>query len=88
MRYLSLLLAIIFIGCSQKVSGPIVKTVTVTKIVVHKENVPKQFLVSTPIPKVPKNIKLQSQVAGYIIDLYESAKSCKENLKSIKEWNK
>lgn len=74
-------------GCSQKIPKPIVKTVVVTKVKVKKIIVPEELLVIQPIPKVPSNITLQSQVAKYIVNLYNSAKSCVENEKLIKEWN-
>jgi len=88
MKYLLLFLAVLFVGCSQKMPEPIVKTVTVTKIAIQKDKIPSSLLDTKPLPKVPKNIKLQSQVSAYIIDLYNSASSCKANIKSIKEWNK
>ena len=77
-----------FVGCSQKMPEPIVRTVTVTKVVVQKQKVPEGLLVIQSLPKVPTDIKLQSQVAQYITDLYSVAKSCTEDKKNIKQWNK
>lgn len=87
MKYLFLILTVFFVGCSQKAPDPITKTVTVTKIVIQKDKIPEGLLKTKPIPKVPKDISMQSNVANYIIDLYNSAISYKQNLKSIKRWN-
>lgn len=88
MKYFLILIAVIFIGCGQNTPAPIVNTITVTKIKIHKEKVPEELLNTIPIPKVPNNISMQSQVAGYVLDLYNSASSCHENINAIKEWNK
>ena len=90
MKILLSILVIIMIlltGCSQKMPEPVVKTVVVTKIKIKKITVPEELLVIQPVPSVPDNITLQSQVAKYIIELYNSAKTCTEDKMLIKEWN-
>lgn len=86
MKYLPLLF-ILLAGCSQNLPKPLVHNVIVTKIVIHKEKIPSQLLQVKPIPKVPKDISMQSDIAGYIIELYNSASSYKDSIDSIKKWN-
>jgi len=85
MKYLLIFLTVLLMGCSQKMPEPTVRTVT--KVVIQKQSIPSGLLSIPPLPRVPKNISLQSQVAKYIIDLYNVASQYKQNLNSIKEWN-
>lgn len=78
---------LIFTGCSQKIPAPLTHTVTVTKIKIQYIKVPMQFLNVENIPEVPKDISMQSDVANYIIDLYNNAISCHNNIDLIKNWN-
>ena len=90
-KYIKLLLLLIIViimieGCACRQPKPEVITKVVTKIKIKKVYIPKELLVIKPIPKVPNNIKLQSQVARYVLDLYESAKTCKDDKKLIIEY--
>jgi len=46
--------------------------------------IPKQLLVINPLPKIP-NCVMQSDVANYIIDLWQQANNYKDNLEAIKK---
>ena len=45
-----------------------------------------QLIDTEPLPQIP-SITKQSQVADYVVDLVESASTCKENMKAIKAFN-
>lgn len=58
--------------------------ITLTKIKEVKISIPKQLLIINPLPKIP-NCVMQSDVANYIIDLWQQANNYKDNLEAIKK---
>ena len=60
----------------------------ITKVKVEKVKVPNSMLEVNPIPKVPKDIKMQSSVANYIIDLLENDIECNSKIDTIRKFLK
>ncbi len=85
-KLLSLLvLVFILVGCSAKVEPEqIVKTIEVNV------DVPNEYLECEELPKIPllDNKSKDSTVMNYIVDLWNSADSCKKDLESIKQYLK
>lgn len=50
--------------------------------------IPDDLIDMTPLPEVPKDVKLQSEVSKYSVELWNSADSCKSNMLKIYEFNK
>ena len=62
--------------------------IVVTKIKVEKVKVPNEMLEIKAIPKVPKDIKMQSDVANYTIDLLENDIECHSKIDTIRKFLK
>ena len=60
----------------------------ITKVKVEKVKVPNSMIEVNPIPKVPKDIKMQSSVANYIINLLENDIECHSKMNTIKKFLK
>ena len=61
--------------------------VTVQKVIIKRDKLPKELLEIKPMPKIKKmkKMKMQSEVAIYIIKLWQYAKDCQERMKIIKK---
>jgi len=53
--------------------------------VIKKQLVPKQFIDTSSLPSIP-DAKMQSEVSSYIVDLWDSAFTCKQNMRAIENF--
>jgi hypothetical protein len=71
-------------GCAQHNQKEIV---TLQKTKIEYVKVPEELLDKEPMPTLPLKVDMQSDIAKYISDLWNSAYSCKEDMKRIEEFN-
>ena len=81
MNSLILLVPFLFIGCTFKETPNIVEV----KEIIIKQNIPQELLTCKELPIIP-TVKLQSELMKYVIDLQETADSCKTQIYNINDY--
>ncbi|NOQ32456.1 MAG: hypothetical protein GQ570_15210 [Helicobacteraceae bacterium] len=61
------------------------KTLTIKEVVVVKQEIPSELLVSSELPAVPTTATKQSEVAAYLVDVWNVAVECKSAQAEIKK---
>jgi len=67
-------------GC---VSSSQPATTVIEKVVYQKPTIAEETLTCKALPTVPA-VTMQSEVASYILELYESASDCFKNLEAVR----
>ena len=78
------ILAIIPLMLVLTACGGTKKTLMIEETV--KVAMPPAELLECPDVRLPENVTLQSEVADYVLELYQGHQICKQHLEAVKAW--